>query len=127
MPELLTRNAYRFGLLGAAATSLALWFLAGAVGIVGVEGDPADAMYLAVLLFAVVASAVARLRPAAMATAMTLTAGTFMVTALVALGLGRHEAAYSSIAELLGLNAMFATGYLAAAWCFRTAADRGTG
>lgn len=110
-------------LAGAAGTSLMLLWLLGAVGIVGIEGDPADRMYLGVLAVAVVGSAVARLRAPQMARAMAVTAAMFVVTAVVALALGRHEASYSSVPELLGLNAMFASGYLAAAWFFRRAAS----
>ncbi len=122
---LTTRNAYRLGLAGAAGTSLFLLWALGALGIVGIEGDPADRMYLGVVAVAVVGSAIARLRARPMVWVMVATASTFVVTAVVALALGRHEASYSSIPELLGLNVMFASGYLAAAWCFRRAASRG--
>lgn len=120
------RIAYRLGLAGALVTSLILLWLLGAVGIVGVEGDPADRMYLGVLAVAVVGTAVARLRVPEMVRAMVVTAATFSVTAAIALLLGRHEAAHSSVAEILGLNVMFASGYLAAAWCFHRAASATT-
>lgn len=60
----------------------------GAVGILGVEGDPADRLYLAVLAVAVVGSVVARRRAAGMARTMVVTAAAVCLVGVAALCAG---------------------------------------
>lgn len=115
-------TAYRAATALAVATALFLLWGLGALGVLGVEGDPADLMYLAVLAVAIGGAVVARLRPDGMARAMTVTSGAVGVVAVIALLLGKHEATYSSVPEILGLNAMFAGLFAGAAWLFRRAA-----
>ena len=41
---------------------------------------------------------------------------------MIALLLGKHQAEYSSVFEILGLTGMFATLFAGSAWLFRSAA-----
>lgn len=115
-------TAYRAAIAVAIGAAFMLFWGMGAVGIIGIEGDPADLMYFGVLAIGISGAIVARFRPDGMARAMFVTAAATAVVAAIALMLGRHEAEYSSVFEILGLNAMFATLFAGSAWLFRTAA-----
>ena len=119
-----SRTAYRLATAGWIGTSLMIVWLMGAVGIIGVEGDPMDLLFFAVLTTALGGAVATRFEPAGMARAMATAAGATAVVAVIALASGRHEAEYSSVLEILGLHAMFATAFGVCAWFFR-AASRG--
>lgn len=114
-------TAYRAGIALAAGTALFLLWGMGALGIIGVEGDPADRMYYGVLAIAISGAVVARLEPDGLARAMLATAAATIVVGVIALLLGKHEAEYSSVLEIVGLTGMFATLFAASAMLFRTA------
>jgi hypothetical protein len=98
---------------------LLIWLSLG-VGIIGGDGDRANAMYFAVVLVAAVGAAIVRLRSAGMArvlVAMAVVQGLITTTAVFA-GLGRP---WSGPAELVLLNGFFIGLYLTAAWLFRRA------
>lgn len=84
---------YRAGICLAAVTAFLLFWINVAVGIIGDEGNPANLMYLGVLLVALAGALIARFRPAGMARAFLATAGVHALVALVALiaGLGASE------------------------------------
>jgi hypothetical protein len=90
--------------LGAA---LMMVWLMGAVGILGVEGDPADRMYFGVLAVGVVGALVVRFRPLKMTYAMMGMVLALGVVAAAALAMGMHNAPYSSMLEIVGINGMF--------------------
>ncbi len=113
-----TTATYRAAIAVAVGTALFLVLAMGAVGIVGIEGDRADLLYLVGLAIGVVGVAVARLRPRGTARAMVATAAAMLVAGLIALLLGKHEAAYSSVPEIMGLSAMFAALFATSAWLF---------
>lgn len=117
-----TTTRYRLALGLAIGTALFLLWAMGAVGILAVEGDPADRLYLGVLAVALVGSALARLRAAGMARTMIVTAAAVCLVGVAALGMGKHQAAYSSVLEILGLTGMFAALFTGSAWLFRSAA-----
>ena len=116
------KTAYRSGLGLALATALMLLWAMGAVGIIGTEGDSADLMYLGVLGVGIVGAIAARFRPHGMSRALLATALACGVVAVIALIAGKHQSPISSVWEILGLNAMFATLFLGSAWLFRRAA-----
>lgn len=118
------RTAYRLALADTVATPLFMLWLMGAVGVIGVEGDPADLMYLGVLAIAVLGSIAARLRPRGMARAMSAAALALVLVAAIAIVAGKHEDPVTSIPELLGLNAFFAALFAGSARLFRHAASR---
>ena len=114
-------RTYRQGLFAALGAFLLLLWIIGAVGALGVEGDPADAMYAGVFVVAVIGALIARGRPGGMARAMTAAAATVGLIATVALLLGKHEASHSSVFEVVGLNGLFAGLFLLSARFFRRA------
>lgn len=118
------RNRYRAGLAAAIAGALFMLFLIGAVGIIGVEGDPFDLIYLGVLAVGLGGAIVARFRPDGMARAMFVTAAALGVVAVIALLAGKHRAEVTSVAEVLGLNGMFAVMFAASGWLLRSAAGQ---
>lgn len=114
-----TTNTYWSGVAVAVGTGLFLIGAIGALGIVGTEGDRADLLYLGALAIGVVGAVVARLRARGMAWAMAASAAATMAAGFVALLLGKHEAEYSSVPEIMGLTVMFAALFATSAWLFR--------
>jgi hypothetical protein len=97
------RRAYRSGVGLAVGSVLFLVWLIGAVG--GIAG-----------------ALIGRFRARGMARALVAMAAATALVAIIALMAGKHEDPVTSIFELLGLNAMFITLFLAAAWRFHGAA-----
>jgi hypothetical protein len=114
-----TVRSYRLASTLALATAAFLLWAMGAVGIIGVEGDPADLMYLGVIAVGIAGAVVARFRADGMARAMWTTAAATVVVGVIALLLGKHRAEYSSVAEIGGLTAMFAGLFALAARLFQ--------
>lgn len=113
------KTSYWSAMALAAGTGLFLVGGIGALGIVGTEGDRADLLYLGALAIGIAGAVVARLRPQGMAWAMAASATATMLAGFVALLLGKHEAEYSSVAEIMGLTVMFASLFGTSAWLFR--------
>jgi hypothetical protein len=118
------KTAYRWGLAGAIATPLFLFWVVGAVGVIGTSGDRADMMYLGVLAVWLIGVVVARFRAAGMARALVATALAQALVTLIAVIAGKHNSPVTSIWELLGVNAMFIVLFVGSAWLFRHAARR---
>lgn len=115
-------TAYRSAAAVALGTAMFLLWAMGAVGVIGVEGDRADLMYLGVFAVGAAGAVVARLQADGMARAMWVTAAATIVVGVIALALGKHEAAHSSVLEILGLTGMFTALFGGSAWLFRRAA-----
>lgn len=115
-------TAYRAALGVAVGTALFLLWAIGALGVIGSEGDRADLMYLGVLAIGITGAIVGRFQPDGMARAMAVTAAATATVGVITLLLGKHEAEYSSVFEILGLSAMFTTLFAGSAWLFRSAA-----
>jgi len=115
-------TAYRLALGLALFTVLFLVYGIGALGVIGEGGKP-DRMYVGVLAVLVLGSVVARLRPAGMAAALAATAAGQMAVAVIALMLGYQDEPGASVAEILGLNAMYAAMFGASAWLFRRSSE----
>jgi len=98
-----------------AAAFLMIWSNA-AVGIIGDEGNPANAMFAGVLLVAVVGALVARLRAAAMARAMAATAAAQVLIAVIAI-VGRMGAGD----PLWPRDIILITGFFTALWLIAAA------
>ena len=84
---------YRGGVAVALATSFLLVWINGAVGIIGDEDNPANLMFMVVILMAIAGAIAARFESAGMARAMAVTAAAEALVAVpvVALGLGANE------------------------------------
>ena len=109
--------AYRAAVGVAVAAALVLVWINLAVGLIGSEDNPANLMYLAVLAAGVIGAVVARLRPCGMARALSATALTQALIAVIAL-IGRMD----SLLEILVLNGCFVALFAASAWLFHRAA-----
>ncbi len=119
-----TANAsYRLAIGVALATVLFLIWGIGALGIIGEGGRP-DRMYAGVLAVAAIGTVVARFRPRGMALAMLATVLALVVVAVIALIAGYQHTEGASVAEILGLNAMYAALFGLSAWLFRRAAEQ---
>lgn len=119
---LTARRSYRLGLGVLLLTVLLLLYGVGALGIVG-EGGPADLLYLAAAGVAVVGATVARFQARGTTLAVAAGAGATVLAGVVVLVGGLADGA-SSI-DVVGLTAMFACLYGAAAWFFHRAAETG--
>jgi hypothetical protein len=118
-------TAYRAGFGLAVAAGLMLVWMNLAVGLIGSEGNPANLLYLAVLIAGFGGAVIARFRPRGMARAMIVTAVVQVLVPVVALLAfrpaveGSQEAA--GIAGLVFLNTFFVLLFLASALLFRRA------
>ena len=120
-----TDTYHRLGIGVAVATVLFLVWGIGALGIIGEGGRP-DRMYVGVLAVLVIGTVVARLRPRGMALALLATAVTQLLVAAVALIAGLQDTEGASVAEILGLNAMYAALFGLSSWFFWRAAGQRT-
>ena len=119
---LATRSAHRFALCAAVGTPLLLLWIIGAVGLIGVEGDPFDRIYGGVIAVGVAGALIARFRPRGMARAMVAAACAQAVVAAIALMIGKQHSPVSSVVEILGLNGFFVVLWLVSARLFVRAA-----
>lgn len=117
-----TKSAYRIAIGATLLTALVLVWMIGAVGLIGAEGDPADLMYGGVLAALAIGSLIARLRPRGMARALVATACAQALVGGVALAIGKHQAAVSSVPEIVLSNGGFVALWIGSAWLFRSAA-----
>ena len=116
---------YRVAIGLALAAALLLVWTGLAVGILGETGDPADLMYAGVLAVGIAGALLARFRAGGMARALLATALAQAVVAVIALLAGKHEEPLSSVAEIVGVNALFVALFAASAWLFRRAGRAG--
>ena len=119
-------DSYRFATILALATAFILVWLIGAVGVIGVEGDPFDLMYFGVLAVGLIGAIAARLQPHGMARALFATAFAQALVTFVALVVGKHQSSVSSVPEILILNGFFIALFLGSARLFRNAARQET-
>jgi hypothetical protein len=117
----MNRTGYRLAIGTTVVASLLLVWLSLGVGIIGRDGDPANAMYFGVLAIGVVGALWVRGRAPGMARVLVAMALAQALVALIALvgGLGRP---YSGPAELILLNGFFIGVFAVAAGLFRRAA-----
>jgi hypothetical protein len=81
-------TAYKTGFGIALLATFLLFWVNGAVGIIGSEDNDANLMYHGIILVAVVGALIARFEPRGMALAMTVTAGAQVLAFVVALAAG---------------------------------------
>ena len=119
-------DSYRFATILALATAFILVWLIGAVGVIGVEGDPFDLMYFGVLAVGLIGAIAARLQSHGMARALFATAFAQALVTFVALIVGKHQSSVSSVPEILILNGFFIALFLGSARLFGNAARQET-
>jgi hypothetical protein len=110
-----TRNAaYRAAVGVALAAAFLLVWANGAVGIIGSEDNPANAMFGGVLVVGIVGAAFARFRPRGMARALVATALAQVTVAVIA--------AVAGLGHIFVATGFFGALWLASSWLFRRAA-----
>ena len=116
-------NTQRSALALALGAALLLAWVSPGVGLIGADGDPANAMYAGVLAVGAVGALVSRLRPRGMARTLVGMALAQALVAAIALfgGLGRP---WSGPLEIVLSNGFFVTLFVASAWLFRRAEIR---
>jgi hypothetical protein len=113
---------YRIAAGLALGSALLLVWATLAVGVIGAEGDRADAMYAGVLAVGLIGAVIARLQPQGMARAMFAMALSQGAVAALALAAGKHHDPVTSVLEIAGLNGIFAALFVGSALLFRRAA-----
>ena len=116
-------SVYLAALGVALAASFFLVWLGAGVGIIGADGDPANLMYLGVLVVGVIGAFGARFQPRGMARAMLAAALAQGGVAAVALG-ARLGYPFSDPLELLGLHGIFIVLFIGSAWLFQRAGGK---
>ena len=102
------------------AAMMLVWLSLG-VGIIGQDGDPANAMYFGVLAIGIVGAIIARFQPHGMAHALVAMALAQALVTVIALS-ARLGLPWSGPAEILLLNGFFIALFVGSAWLFRRSA-----
>lgn len=119
-----TTRTYRLGIAAGLTTALLLVWVIGAVGLIGVEGDPFDRIYVGVLAVGIIGALIARFRARGMARAMVATALAQAAVTVIALVIGKQHVEVSSVREIVLLNGFYVVLWLASARLFAMAARR---
>lgn len=119
------RTACRYAFALALGASFLLAWVSPGVGLIGADGDPANAMYIGVFAVGGIGALASRLRPLGMARTLVGMAVAQAVVASIALfgGLGRP---WSGPLEIVLSNGFFVTLFVASARLFRRAATAST-
>lgn len=117
--------SYRIGAgLAVLASALLLW-INGAVGIIGSEDNPANLLYLAVILAAFVGAVASRFRSGGLSWAMVSAAGLQAVIGALAVSRGWGAGSENWPQPVIVLSIVFSLIWLASAAVFRRAARTG--
>lgn len=126
--KLLTRNIkgglYRAAVGLAVGTGFFLFFSNAAVGIVGSDDNPFNALYIGVLGVLFLGMIISRYKPLGMSWAMFATACSQLLITIYAFITGQQHAPGSSIYEIVAVNGFFIILWLASGLFFRQAARR---
>ena len=114
---------YQYAVALALAAAFLLFWLVGAVGIIGSAGDDANLMYAGVLTVGMIGAIIVRFEPQGMARALFATALAQALVTGVAVSAGLGYPASPPL-ELLILNGFFAALWVGSALLFRKAAAR---
>jgi hypothetical protein len=114
--------AYRSAVGLALAAAFILFWVNGAVGIIGDARDDANLMFIGVLAVGFIGAIIARFQPHGMARALYATAFAQALVAVIALiaGLGSTGPIWPQ--DILILNGFFVSLWVGSAWLFRDAA-----
>jgi hypothetical protein len=113
---------YRYAAGLSLLSALALFWVNGAVGIIGSSDNDANMMYLAVLAVGGIGAFIGRFRPLGMARALSAAAAAQVTAAAIALaaGWGADSAIYPW--DILAATGFFSALFFVSAWLFRKAA-----
>ena len=116
----MSNRAYQFAVgVALAAVFLLVWMNAAVGGILG--DDPANMMYLGVLLVGCIGAVIARLEPKGMSRALFATAFAMVLVPVLALIIGTPAFA-NGVPAVFGLHSGFAMLFVGSALLFRKAA-----
>ena len=115
-------TSYKAAVALTVATVLILSWVIGAVGVLGADGDPADLMYIGVLAVGITGAIIVRFQPMGMARAMIVMALAQALVTVIALIIGKQDAPYMSVFEIVSLNSFFVSLFLGSARLFQKAA-----
>ena len=115
-------TSYKAAVALAVATVLILSWVIGAVGVLGAAGDAADLMYIGVLAVGITGAIIVRFQPMGMARAMIVMALAQALVTVIALIIGKQDAPYMSVFEIVSLNSFFGSLFLGSARLFQKAA-----
>lgn len=104
--------------LAIGATFFMIWVNL-AVGLIGGGPNAGNLMYAAVIVVLLIGIYLSRYTAAGMERAMYMTAGTFVVLTLIALMTKMYEYPESSVIQIVGVNAFFATPFIVSGLLFR--------
>ena len=110
------------GLAVATGAAILLVLVNLAVGFLGSEDNPANAIFLVVIATAIIGMGAARGRAERMAKAMLATAAVQLVVGAVALAAGLGASGWKGLYEVVLGTSGFGALWLLAAWLFRRAA-----
>ena len=127
--ELATRRStnlsYRFASAFAVAAAFLLVWVNGAVGLLGDEGNPANLMFLGVIIVAILGAVIVRARSAGMAQVLLVTAAVQLLAGIIGLAVGWASPGNQGIYEVVLGTALFAGLWLASAFLYSKAASAG--
>ena len=110
---------YRAGAIVAVAASFLLIWVNGAVGFLGDEDNPANLMFLGVIVLAILGSFVVRFRAPGMAKTMTAAAAAQLLVALIGYFGGYASPGGAGVYEVVMGTTLFGGLWLLSAWFFR--------
>jgi hypothetical protein len=114
--------SYRFASAFAVATAFLLVWVNGAVGFLGDEGNPANLMFLGVIMVAIAGAALARARAPGMARAMAMAAAAQVVAGAVGYGAGWASPGVQGMYEVAVGTSLFTALWLLSAFLYAKAA-----
>jgi len=126
MTKITNRAAYLSALAITLFSTLFLMVVIGAVGLIGVEGDPFDLLYFVVVTVGVLGAFTTRLRAEGMKYTLSAMAATQAIIVIVALIVGKQHVEVSSVTEILLLNGFFIALQLSAAKLFAISVEQPT-
>lgn len=126
--ELAARKApntiYQAASAGALLTLLLLIWINLAVGTIGSENNPANLLYIGVVVVGIIGVITARLKPHGMSRALWGVAITQILVTTIVLTVGVQTESNSSLVEILSINGIFTALWIASAILFRKAGMR---
>jgi hypothetical protein len=117
-----TLVAYRAAVGVALLTAFLLIWINLAVGIIGSEDNPANALYLGVPAVGLLGAVISRLRPHGMARSLSATAIAQFLVPLIAIAIWKPDFSLGMVA-ILGLNMFFVLLWTISALLFRRAGE----
>jgi hypothetical protein len=115
------RPAYRWGTAVAVGTGFFLIWSNLAVGLIGSENNAINTWYFLIPIYGLLGGIIARFQAPKMAWVLLGAAGIQIVITLGALATGAQHLPYSSVTEIIGVNAFFTAFWLASAALYRQA------